>query len=40
MAAYYLKAWHLWRVQMRRFDVEYSNGTGSPHQASLTDSWP
>jgi YegS/Rv2252/BmrU family lipid kinase len=38
MAAYYLKAWHLWAgYKMRRFDVEYSNGTGSPHQASLTE---
>jgi diacylglycerol kinase family enzyme len=38
MAAYYLKAWHLWAThRMRRFEVEYSNGTGSKQQALLTE---
>ena len=38
MAAYYLKAWHLWAThRVRRFEVEYSNGTGSKQQALLTE---
>jgi YegS/Rv2252/BmrU family lipid kinase len=38
MAAYYLKAWQLWAgYHMRRFDVEYSNGSGHKQQASLTE---
>ncbi len=38
MAAYYLKAWNLWAThRMRRFDVEYANGTGTKHQAALTE---
>jgi len=38
MAAYYLKAWHLWAThRMRRFEVEYSNGTGHKQQALLTE---
>lgn len=38
MTAYYFKAWQLWATyNMRRFEVEYSNG-GSPRQrASLTE---
>src|SRR5271154_2141239 len=31
MAAYYLKAWQLWATyNMRRFEVEYVNGSGVP----------
>ncbi len=38
MAAYYLKAWNLWAThRMRRFEVEYANGTGAKRQASLTE---
>ena len=38
MAAYYLKAWHLWAThRMRRFEVEYSNGSGHKQQALLTE---
>jgi diacylglycerol kinase (ATP) len=38
MAAYYLKAWNLWATyRMRRFHVEYSNGTGHKQSASLTE---
>jgi diacylglycerol kinase (ATP) len=38
MAAYYLKAWQLWAsYHMRRFEVEYSNGTGHKQRASLTE---
>jgi YegS/Rv2252/BmrU family lipid kinase len=38
MAAYYWKAWNLWAThRMRRFEVEYSNGTGAKQQASLTE---
>jgi len=38
MAAYYLKAWQLWAThRMRRFEVEYSNGTGHKEQALLTE---
>jgi diacylglycerol kinase (ATP) len=38
MAAYYLKAWQLWATyRMRRFEVEYSNGTGVKHTAELTE---
>jgi diacylglycerol kinase (ATP) len=38
MAAYYLKAWQLWATyNMRRFEVEYSNGTGLRQRASLTE---
>ena len=38
MAAYYLKAWHLWAThRMRRFDVEYANGSGQKHRANLTE---
>jgi diacylglycerol kinase (ATP) len=38
MAAYYLKAWNLWAThRMRRFEVEYVNGTGARHQAALTE---
>ncbi len=38
MIAYYLKAWHLWATYgMPRFEVEYSNGDGSTHQARLTE---
>ncbi len=38
MAAYYLKAWQLWAThRMRRFDVEYANGSGQKHRASLTE---
>jgi diacylglycerol kinase family enzyme len=38
MAAYYLKAWQLWATyNMRRFDVEYSNGSGHSERASLTE---
>lgn len=38
MAAYYLKAWELWAThRMRRFEVEYSNGSGHKQQALLTE---
>src|SRR5882757_8680172 len=38
MAAYYLKAWNLWAThRMRRFEVEYANGSGFKTQASLTE---
>jgi diacylglycerol kinase (ATP) len=38
MAAYYIKAWQLWAsYHMRRFEVEYSNGTGHKQRASLTE---
>lgn len=38
MAAYYLKAWHLWAThRMRRFEAEYSNGTGHKQTALLTE---
>lgn len=38
MAAYYLKAWQLWAsYHMRRFEVEYSNGSGHSQRAMLTE---
>ncbi len=38
MAAYYFKAWQLWATyRMRRFEVEYSNGTGHRQRANLTE---
>lgn len=38
MAAYYLKAWNLWAThRMRRFEVEYVNGSGPKRQAALTE---
>ena len=38
MAAYYLKAWNLWAThRMRKFDVEYKNGTGTANKATLTE---
>jgi diacylglycerol kinase family enzyme len=38
MAAYYLKAWNLWAThRMRRFEVEYANGSGTRQQAALTE---
>ncbi len=38
MAAYYIKAWQLWATyNMRRFEVEYSNGSGHRQHASLTE---
>jgi diacylglycerol kinase family enzyme len=38
MTAYYLKAWQLWATyNMRRFEVEYSNGSGHSQRASLTE---
>lgn len=38
MAAYYMKAWSLWAThRMRRFDVEYTNGTGERRQTTLTE---
>ncbi len=38
MAAYYLKAWNLWAThRMRRFEVEYANGSGAKRQAALTE---
>jgi len=38
MAAYYLKAWQLWATyNMRRFEVEYANGSGGWQSASLTE---
>src|SRR5271165_1692040 len=38
MTAYYIKAWQLWATyNMRRFEVEYSNGGGLRQRASLTE---
>ena len=38
MTAYYLKAWQLWAThRMRRFDVEYSNGSGEKRRTNLTE---
>ena len=38
MTAYYLKAWQLWAThRMRRFEVEYSNGSGLPQRVLLTE---
>jgi len=38
MTAYYLKAWQLWATyNMRRFEVEYANGSGQRQRASLTE---
>lgn len=38
MAAYYLKAWQLWAThRMRRFEAEYSNGSGHKQTALLTE---
>lgn len=38
MTAYYLKAWQLWATyDMRRFEVEYTNGSGHRQRASLTE---
>lgn len=38
MIAYYLKAWQLWATyDMRRFEVEYVNGSGNRQRASLTE---
>jgi diacylglycerol kinase (ATP) len=38
MAAYYLKAWQLWATyNMRRFEVEYANGSGHKQRALLTE---
>lgn len=38
MAAYYLKAWNLWAThRMRKFEVEYANGSGARHQTTLTE---
>ncbi len=38
MAAYYLKAWNLWAThRMRRFEVEYANGSGMKTRAALTE---
>lgn len=38
MTAYYLKAWQLWATyNMRRFEVEYANGTGERQRALLTE---
>ena len=38
MAAYYMKAWQLWAThRMRRFEAEYSNGSGHKQQALLTE---
>jgi diacylglycerol kinase family enzyme len=38
MTAYYLKAWQLWATyNMRRFEAEYSNGSGHRQRASLTE---
>ncbi len=38
MTAYYLKAWNLWAThRMRKFEVEYSNGSGAKTQATLTE---
>jgi len=40
MAAYYVKAWHLWiHYRMRRFQAQYTQtGTGGPGSASATSS--
>ncbi|MGA2359833.1 MAG: diacylglycerol kinase family protein [Terriglobales bacterium] len=38
MTAYYLKGWHLWAThRMRRFEVEYANGSGQRQRALLTE---
>ena len=38
MTAYYLKAWQLWATyNMRRFEVEYANGSGQRQRALLTE---
>ncbi len=38
MTAYYLKAWQLWAThRMRKFEVEYANGSGSRQRALLTE---
>ena len=38
MTAYYLKAWQLWATyNMRRFEVEYANGSGLRQRALLTE---
>ena len=38
MTAYYLKAWQLWATyDMRRFEVEYANGSGLRQRALLTE---
>jgi len=38
MAAYYIKAWQLWAThRMRRFEAEYSNGSGHKQTALLTE---
>src|SRR5258705_3261851 len=38
MATYYLKAWNLWAThRMRRFEVDYVNGSGMRQQAALTE---
>ncbi len=38
MTAYYFKAWQLWATyNMRRFEVEYANGSGERQQALLTE---
>ena len=38
MTAYYLKAWQLWATyNMRRFEVEYGNGSGERQRALLTE---
>ncbi|MGP0095489.1 MAG: diacylglycerol/lipid kinase family protein [Terriglobales bacterium] len=38
MTAYYLKAWQLWATyNMRRFQVDYANGSGPPQRALLTE---
>jgi diacylglycerol kinase family enzyme len=38
MAAYYLKAWQLWAgYNMRRFEVDYVNGSGPRQRATLTE---
>jgi diacylglycerol kinase family enzyme len=38
MTAYYLKAWQLWAThRMRKFEAEYSNGSGLRQNALLTE---
>jgi len=38
MTAYYLKAWQLWAThRMRKFEVEYANGSGLRQNALLTE---
>src|ERR1700694_4548427 len=38
MTAYYLKAWQLWAThRMRKFEVEYANGSGPGQSALLTE---